>query len=101
MAECKPILGVTPVWDYAGIIEAKIYSRTNIFSDHRLQRSKHSNNSARSSQQQDMQVLGYFSISETFVVCMNSKKITSENALLCFVFFLFYPSFNDIVNNIH
>ena len=39
-------------------IEAKIYSLTDIFSDPRLQRSKHGNNSARSSEQQDMQALG-------------------------------------------
>ena len=39
-------------------IEAKIYSRTDIISDPRLQRSKRGNNSARSSEQQDMQALG-------------------------------------------
>ena len=35
-------------------VEGKTYSQTNIFSDLRLQRSKCSNNSARSSEQQDM-----------------------------------------------
>ena len=35
-------------------LEAKIYSRTDMFSDLRLQRSKHSNNSARSSEQHTM-----------------------------------------------
>ena len=40
-------------------IEAKIYSRTDIFLDPRLQRSKRGNNSARTSEQQDMQALGY------------------------------------------
>ena len=39
-------------------IEAKIYSRTDIFLDPRLQRSKRGNNSARSSEQQDMQAHG-------------------------------------------
>ena len=39
-------------------IVVKTYSPTDIFSDPRLQRSKHGNNSARSSEQQDMQALG-------------------------------------------
>ena len=39
-------------------VEAKIYSRTDIISDHRLQRSKHGKNCARSSEQQDMLALG-------------------------------------------
>ena len=39
-------------------IETKIYSRTDIFSDPRLQRSKRGYNSAKSSEQQDMQALG-------------------------------------------
>ena len=39
-------------------VEAKIYSRTDVISDHRLQRSKHGKNCARSSEQQDMLALG-------------------------------------------
>ena len=42
----------------AGGIEGKIYSRTDIISDHRLQRSKHGSNCARLSEQQDMLALG-------------------------------------------
>ena len=38
-------------------VEAKIYSRTDTFSNPRLQRSKHGSSCARSSEQQDM-VLG-------------------------------------------
>ena len=40
------------------VVGAKIYSLTDIFSDPRIQRSKRGNNSARSSEQQDMQALG-------------------------------------------
>jgi len=40
------------------LIEGKVYSRTDIISDHRLKRSKHGSNCARSSEQQDMLVLG-------------------------------------------
>ena len=40
------------------LIEAKIYSQADTFADHRLQRSKHGSNSARSSEQQGMQALG-------------------------------------------
>ena len=40
--------------------EAKIYSRTDIISDSRLQRSKHGSNCARLSEQQDILVLGDF-----------------------------------------
>ena len=36
------------------VLEAKIYSQTDIFSELRLQRTKHGSNSARSSEQQDM-----------------------------------------------
>ena len=39
-------------------IQTKIYSRTDLFLDPRLQRSKRGNNSARSSEQQDMLALG-------------------------------------------
>ena len=39
-------------------VEGKIYSRTDIISDRRLQRSKHGSNCARSSEQQDMLALG-------------------------------------------
>ena len=39
-------------------IEGKIYSRTDIISDPRLQRSKNGSNCARSSEQQDMLALG-------------------------------------------
>ena len=39
-------------------LEGKIYSRTDIISDRRLQKSKHGSNCARSSEQQDMVVLG-------------------------------------------
>ena len=38
--------------------EANIHSRIDIFSDRRLQKSKHGNNCARSSEQQDIQTLG-------------------------------------------
>ena len=37
-----------------GQLEAKIYSWTDTFSNPRLQRSKHSNNSDKSSEQKDM-----------------------------------------------
>ena len=40
------------------MLEAKIYSQTDIFSDLRLQRSKHGSNCATSSEQQDMLGLG-------------------------------------------
>ena len=40
------------------MLEAKIYSQTDIFSDLRLQRSKHGSNCARSSEQQDMLGVG-------------------------------------------
>ena len=43
---------------HLGQIEAKICPRSDTFSDPRLQRSKHSNNSDRSLEQQDMQKLG-------------------------------------------
>ena len=43
---------------HLGHLEANIYSRTDTFSDPRLQRSKRGNNSNRSSEQQDMQALG-------------------------------------------
>ena len=39
-------------------LEAKICPRNDTFTDPRLQRSKHSNNSDRSLEQQDMQMLG-------------------------------------------
>ena len=39
-------------------VEAKKFSQTDIFSDPRLQRSKHGSNCARSSEQQDMLALG-------------------------------------------
>ena len=55
-------------------IEVKIYTRTDIFSDLRLQRSKRSNNSARSSEQQDMQALGQFLIPKTIVECGDKKS---------------------------
>ena len=56
------------------IVEAKIYSRTDIFSDHRLQRSKHGSNCARSTEQQNMLALQYFSIPEAFVVRGGTKS---------------------------
>ena len=43
---------------YISYIESKIYSRTDIFSDRVLQRSKHGSNCARSSEQQDILALG-------------------------------------------
>ena len=47
------------VWINGGkYVEAKIYSQNDIISDRRLQRSKHGKNCARSSEQQDMLVLG-------------------------------------------
>ena len=39
-------------------VETKIHSQTDIFSVLRLQRSKHGNNSDRSSEQQDILALG-------------------------------------------
>ena len=42
---------------HLGQIEAKICPRNDTFSDPRLQRSKHGNNSDRSLEQQDMQML--------------------------------------------
>ena len=65
-----------------GCVEGKIYSQTDIISDRRLQRSKHSSNCARSSQQQDMLALGQFSIPENIVVCGDRKsglKIRCKN----------------------
>ena len=56
------------------MLEAKIYSRTDVFSDLRNQRSKHSSNCARSSEQQDMLGLGYFSLPETIVVRRDRKS---------------------------
>ena len=55
-------------------IEARIYSRTNIFSDCRLQKSKHGSNCARSSEQQDMLALGQFSIPKNIVVHRDRKS---------------------------
>ena len=43
---------------YIICIEGKTYSRTDIISDRRLQRFKHSSNCARLSEQQDMLALG-------------------------------------------
>ena len=43
---------------HLGQIEAKICPRNDTFTDPKLQRSKHSNNSDRSLEQQDMQMLG-------------------------------------------
>ena len=63
--------------------EAKIYSRTDIISDCRLQRSKHGSNYARLSEQQDMLALGDFSIPDNIVVRRNRKsrpKICLNNA---------------------
>ena len=42
------------------MLEAKIYCWTDIFSELRLQRSMHSSNCARSSEQQDMLGVGEF-----------------------------------------
>ena len=55
-------------------VEAKIYSQTDIFSEPRLQRAKRGNNSARSSEQQDMQALGWFSMPKTIVVHGDRKS---------------------------
>ena len=44
------------------------------FLDPRLQRSKHSNNSDRSLEQQDMQTLGWFLIPKTIVVREDRKS---------------------------
>ena len=43
---------------HLGRLEAKVCPPNDTFSDLRLQRSKHDNNSDRSSEQQDMQALG-------------------------------------------
>ena len=56
------------------MLEAKIYSQTDIFSELRLQRSKHGSNCARSSEQQNMQALGQFSTSEATVVRGDKKS---------------------------
>ena len=53
---------------HLGQLETKIYLQTDTFSDPRLQRSKHGNNSDRSSEQQAMRALGQFLIPETIVV---------------------------------
>ena len=50
------------------------YSQTDILSDLRLQRSEHGNHCARSSEQQAMLALGYFSTSETIVVSRDRKS---------------------------
>ena len=55
------------------IIEGKIYSRTDIISDRRLQRSKHGSNCVRSSEQ-DTLALGQFSIPENIVVRGDRKS---------------------------
>ena len=55
-------------------VEAKIYSQTDTFLDPRLQRSKHSSNYARSSEQQDILGLGYFSIPETSIAHRGRKS---------------------------
>ena len=51
--------------DYSGVLEyslkvleGKIYSRTDIISDRRLQRYKHGSDCAKPSEQQDMLALG-------------------------------------------
>ena len=49
-------------------VEAKIYSRTDIISDPRLQRAKRGNNSARSSEQQDMQGAGKAFDTQDYIV---------------------------------
>ena len=56
--ECALQRSLKPLYMPLWPIEAKMYSWTDTFSDPRLQKSKHSNNSDRSSEQQDMQVLG-------------------------------------------
>ena len=43
---------------FPSMVESKIYSRTDMFSDRILQRSKHGSNFARSSEQQDILALG-------------------------------------------
>ena len=53
---------------YVPMLEAKICSQTEIFSELRLQRSKHGSNCARSSRQQDMLALGWFSTPKATVV---------------------------------
>ena len=56
------------------MLEAKIYSQTDIFSELRFQRSKHGSNSARSSEQQDMLGLGLFSTPRAIVVHGDRKS---------------------------
>ena len=70
---CK-LLFINPKLPLTGCIEAKIYSRTDIFLDQRLQRSKHGSNCARSLEQQNILALGSFLISETFVVHGDRKS---------------------------
>ena len=69
-------------------VEAKIYSQTDIFSVLRLQRSKHSNNCDRSSEQQDILALGWLSIPETIIVCTGienhvQKYIVEQHVTFC------------------
>ena len=61
------------------MLEAKIYSQTDIFLEPRLQRSKHGSNSARSSEQQDMLGLGQFSTPGAIVVYGDRKSHTTHN----------------------
>ena len=53
---------------HLGQLKEKNCYCNDTFSDPRLQRSKYGNNSERSLEQQDMQVLGWFLIPETIVV---------------------------------
>ena len=62
-------------------VEAKIYSRTNTFSDHRLERSKDGSNCARSSEQQNILALGWFLIPKTFV--QSDRKPCHCKTLFC------------------
>ena len=55
------------------LMEAKIYFQTDIFSDPKLQRSKHSSNCARSSEQQDILSWCYESFSKD--KCLNRCNI--------------------------
>ena len=79
-------LFINPKLPLNGCIEAKIYSRTDIFLDQRLQRSKHDSNCARSLEQQDILALGSFLISETFVVHGDRKSHPKTHCITSKVF---------------
>ena len=73
----------------------KICPRNDTFSDPRLQRSKHGNNSDRALEQRDMQALGQFSIPETIVVHEDRKSRPKIHCKTMNNFFLPPPERKD------